>query len=287
MAMSLAACVAPTPRAAVARAVHASAPPARDPLPRERGTSLRLQTDSEQRRGFWARAFDVVSRDYENFYDAGTLLALGGGVGLAGVAANSDFDTEVQSAIRKSWRTPFLDDVRDNVSWFGDFEVMVPAMGLLTWLGPRLGSDAVGTWGERTLRAYVVAAPMTLALQRITGGRRPDDPENTHGAQWRFLDSSHGVSGHAVVASIPFLTIAKVQDDPWIDALCYAASTVVGLARLQQDRHYASQVALGWWIGYLTTEAVDDTERAAPPPATSWLPVIAPDYVGIVVSHRL
>lgn len=292
LALLFTACVAPSPRAALPRAAAIDVPSAApraatrvDPASSLAGLELRMPT--EERAGFWARAFDVVSRDYEHFYDAGTLLALGAGVGLAGLAANSDFDTEVQGRIRQSWDTQSLDDLSDKVSRLGDFEIMVPATALAAWLGPELGSDAIGAFGERTLRAYLVAAPVALALQRLTGARRPDDPANAHGSEWRFFDSSHGVSGHAVVGSIPFLTIAKLQDDPWIDALCYAASTLAGLARLQEDRHYASQVALGWWIGYLTTEAVDDTERAAAPPATSWMPVIAPGYVGVVVSHRL
>jgi hypothetical protein len=40
-------------------------------------------------------------------------------------------------------------------------------------------------------------------------------------------------------------------------AIFYGLSTVTGLSRINDDRHYFSQVALGWYLAYLSCAAVE------------------------------
>ena len=59
------------------------------------------------------------------------------------------------------------------------------------------------------------------------------------------------------------------------------------MARVQADRHYASQALMGWLLGYLATEAVDDNEAAMRQRrSTTWLPVLDGTTVGFAVVHR-
>ena len=238
-------------------------------------------------RGWWGRTFDTVAGDYTHFYDGGTLLALGAGVGVAAIGAHTRFDRDVRDGVQEHWRSKPAKDLSKVSEVFGKGEFLLPVYTLTAWLGPQLGAEVVGEWGERSLRAMAVAAPMLLTLQRLTGGSRPGDPGNTRGSKWEFLGSSHGVSGHATIGSITFLTMAQQTDEPWLDVLFYAASAAPGLSRLQSDRHYASQAALGWLLGFLAVEAVDDHQRARTGnKSTSWMPVISGDTVGFLVTHR-
>ena len=50
---------------------------------------------------------------------------------------------------------------------------------------------------------------------------------------------------------------------------------------------YASQAAMGWLLGFLAVEAVDDHERSRRARrATTWLPVFEGDGLGFTVVHR-
>jgi membrane-associated phospholipid phosphatase len=40
----------------------------------------------------------------------------------------------------------------------------------------------------------------------------------------------------------------------------YAGSTLCGLSRINDDAHYPSQSAAGWWLAYLACRSVSETE---------------------------
>ena len=238
-------------------------------------------------KGSWfERAFATIAADHGAFYDQGSLLGLGAGIGLAALSANTQLDRDIYEDVLPEWRTKRADSFRDSVLWLGEGTVMLPTFGAAALLAPMLGSDDVGTWGERSLRAALVGAPPMLALQRLTGAGRPDDPANRNSSEWEPFEFSNGVSGHAFMGAIPFLTAARMQDDPWLDGLLYIASATVPAARLQGSRHYFSQVVLGWWIAFLATGAVDDAAASDTTPGMSFVPILGADEVGIVVVHR-
>ena len=242
-------------------------------------------TPPTTQRNWLERTFDTVAADHREFYDQGTLLALGAGVGLAAISANSQLDRDIYEDILPEWRTGKVDGFREDVVWMGDGAVMLPVFGAAALLAPTLGGDAIGSWGERCLRATLVGAPPVLALQRLTGAGRPDDPNNRYASEWQPFEFSNGVSGHAFIGAIPFLTVAGMQDDPLLDGACYVASAAVAAARLQGSRHYFSQVVLGWWIAWLSVGAVEDSE-AGRTRSFAVVPHVEPDGFGITFVHR-
>lgn len=236
--------------------------------------------------GWFTRTLRTVVADHEAFYDTGTMLALGAGVGLAGLSANTQLDRDIYEDVLPEWRTEEWDEFRDNVVPFGDGAYVLPVLATTSLLAPALGGEIVGEWGERSLRAILVGAPPVLALQRLTGGGRPDDPANTTSSEWEPFDHSNGVSGHAFIGAVPFLTIAAMQENVWIDGVCYVGSTAVAAARLQGFRHYFSQVVLGWFLGYLAVDAVSDSGRSPDGRGTSIEPLVGEDGVAVFVVHR-
>lgn len=231
------------------------------------------------------RVVDTLVADATEFYDGGTMFGLGVGIGLAGLSANSQLDRDIYEDVLPEWRTDQVRELRDSVLGLGDGAYVLPALAGAALVGPWLGADGLGEFGERSLRAVLVGAPSMLALQRLIGAGRPDDPANKTTSEWEPFEHSNGVSGHAFLGSIPFLTVARMQDDVVIDGVCYAGSFLVAAARLQGSRHYFSQVMLGWWIGYLATGAVDDASGGTSQ-ALSVLPYVTEDTIGILVTHR-
>jgi hypothetical protein len=58
---------------------------------------------------------------------------------------------------------------------------------------------------------------------------------------------------------------------------------VPGWSRIIQDKHYLSQVALGWWVAYLSASAVDWNEQQQ----SNWqiTPVVSDEGTAICFSR--
>lgn len=99
-----------------------------------------------------------------------------------------------------------------------------------------------------------------LLAQRLTGGSRPDEKDRD--SRWLPFQDNNGVSGHAFMSSLPFINAAKMTDRPLLKSVFYAGSLLGPLSRVNDDDHYPSQVALGWWMAYVAATAIDRTEMA-------------------------
>ena len=119
--------------------------------------------------------------------------------------------------------------------------------------------ETTGRWGERSIRGFVVGAPPLIILQQLTGGSRPTETDES--SEWHPMRDNNGISGHAFMGSLPFITAAKMTDNRAYKVLFYAGSTLAPLSRVNDNAHYPSQVALGWWMAYLAASAIDATDN--------------------------
>jgi hypothetical protein len=100
-----------------------------------------------------------------------------------------------------------------------------------------------------------------LALQQVIGASRPGEAES--GSHWEPFHDDNGVSGHSFMGAVPFITAAHMTKNPWLRGGLYLGSGMAGLSRINDNHHYASQAALGWWMAYLAARCVNPTERDA------------------------
>jgi hypothetical protein len=98
-----------------------------------------------------------------------------------------------------------------------------------------------------------VGAPALLLLAAATGGDRPTEGDSN----WGAFNNFHGVSGHAYFTAVPFITAAKMSENPYQKAIFYGLSTLTGISRVNDDKHYFSHVALGWYLAYLSCAVVE------------------------------
>lgn len=208
-----------------------------------------------------------VASDHQNFYSPESMLMLGSGFLAGGVVAN----TSIDDAIQRHFQASILGAESDE--WYHSFHASKElGNGLYTlpvfagaWLGGELLpeseiSSKVSRWGERSLRGFAVGAPPVLALQLLIGGSRPG--ESTHASRWEPLGDNNGVSGHSFMGALPFITAAKLSDSRPQKVAWYSASLLAPLSRANDNAHYPSQVALGWWMAYLAATAVDTTHHS-------------------------
>lgn len=208
---------------------------------------------------------DRLKNDQYHFYSSDSLAALGLGFGVGAIAANTRIDDQIHSHFHSSIVNASSDE------WFeklhaskelGNGIYTLPVFGAV-WLakeaidGPP-ALEAVGTWGERSMRAFVVGVPTVVVGQRLTGGSRPG--ELASGSNWHPAKDNNGVSGHAFMSSLPFITAAKMTENPLGKTFFYAGSLLGPLSRMNDQAHYPSQVGLGWLIAYVSASAIAKTD---------------------------
>jgi K+ transporter len=84
-----------------------------------------------------------------------------------------------------------------------------------------------------------------------------DRPSEGGSSAWMPFHSRHGVSAHAFIGGVPFMTAANMAGNVYVKAALYGMSTLTGLSRINDDQHYLSQAALGWYIAYLSSRVVE------------------------------
>lgn len=212
---------------------------------------------SAQSRGFGKWKDDFAS-DYKNFYSLNNLAKLTLGIGFAGFYANTSFDEDIQDCYYDYIKSKATDNISKVVKPFGDGLITVPVYLMAILIGElekdtKAGST-IGKWGQGCSRAILVGAPPVLIFQVVLGASRPSEGKGSH---WHPFKDNNGVSGHSFMGSVPFLTAAKMTNNHFFKYTFYTASTLTGLSRINDNKHYFSQFILGWWMGYLSVNSVE------------------------------
>jgi membrane-associated phospholipid phosphatase len=230
----------------------------------------------------WKRGKNAIVADYKSFYSLNGLGQLTAGLGVAGMLANTDGDREIQEWYQDSIRSGDTDNFAKVAKTFGGGRITIPFFMGTALLGElskdtNVGSLA-GEWATRSLRTILVGAPPLLFLQKALGASRPSKGNS----QWHLFEDSNGVSGHSFMGAVPFLSAAKMTKNPYFKTVLYLGSTVCGISRINDDKHYFSQVALGWWLAYLSAKSVDQTEHRAK--KVRMMPDVSDGRIGIRVN---
>jgi membrane-associated phospholipid phosphatase len=209
---------------------------------------------------------DSIIADYKNFYSLDNLWKLGLGIGYAGFYANTSFDQEIQDFYNDYIKSGTTDDISKIVKPIGNGRITVPVYLTAALVGEltkdtRIGST-VGEWGQRCSRALIVGVPPVLTLQIVLGASRPEEGKDSH---WHPFKDNNGVSGHSFMGAVPFLTVAKMTHKRLLKYSFYFGSTLTGLSRINDNKHYFSQVILGWWIAYLSVNSIEKNKVVLAP----------------------
>lgn len=228
-------------------------------------------------------------QDQKNFYSPASLMMIGSGLGIGAVFANTNLDDGIQRHLHTSLHRANTDEWLEGLhanKEFGDGRITLPVFAGAWAMGHFLPnmpySENIGTWGERSIRGFVAGAPAVVMLQMATGASRPN--ETRHTSEWEPFQDNNGVSGHAFMGALPFITAAKMTDSRGLKTLFYAGSALAPLSRTADGAHYPSQVALGWWMAYVAATAVHATDR----PGSNWslYPTATSNSSGMAFEYR-
>ena len=208
----------------------------------------------------FSRFFDKVWGDYGNYYSSYNLYHLAGITAIAALFANTNIDGRIGHWYQRRVRGATSNNFAKQAKFFGSNVFALSyvggfATGLL-FRHTQFGG-VVGNWSLRSIRALLVGLPPMWLMQRVLGSGRPTQGD---GSNWGFWDHAHGVSGHAFMGAVPFMTAAQMTHNWWAKYFLYVASALPGWSRINDNAHYFSQVWMGWWMAYFATSAVSSTD---------------------------
>lgn len=212
--------------------------------------------------GFARTLANDIRDDFRHHYSLHGLGNTAAGFGISGLLANSNADQYMQNFVRDELQGRAGDNLAGLFTGMGDAAQPLNAMPVYLgamWLGG-YSTDAeapLARWGAHSLRTILVGTPELVALSRLSGGQRPE--EGAPG--WNRFADDNGVSGHAFYGAAPIISAARMTDARWLRYSLLAASTLPGLARVYDDKHYLSQSFMGWWLAYQASGSVEQTNR--------------------------
>lgn len=123
--------------------------------------------------------------------------------------------------------------------WFGAW--LLAAAGDWLW-----ASTSFSRWGRDNFEAMCVGLPLLWTTQRGLGTDRPTSDGAT--PRWQPFAHAHGASGHAFMGAIPWWTLAQRLDPRIARWSLRGIGALTGWSRLNDRKHYLSQVLMGWTI---------------------------------------
>lgn len=172
----------------------------------------------------------------------------------AGIGFVLLLDDEIYDGVQRS-RTETTTDVARVVQEFGAY----PSFGIMGAF--YLGGTMLDNYRAKAVAldafaaSIVSAGIITTSLKVIAGRSRPSDDEGTYRFQ-PFGGHRSFPSGHATQAFSLASVIAEHYDEWWIDALSYGIAGGAGLARVEQEAHFPSDVVAGALIGAIVGKAI-------------------------------
>jgi membrane-associated phospholipid phosphatase len=186
-------------------------------------------------------------------WDAGALAVLAAGTML--------IDQRVRRAIARD--TSVLPSVLVRAGdAFGNIVYVYPALAAGTLTGIALGSNVLKGVSWRALQSTALAGGAALVLKSAIGRRRPDVAPNTPFTFRPFAFKGNSFpSGHTTIAFALATSLATETKGKWSDLLFFSGASLTGFSRINDDRHWLSDVVFGAAVGIVSARVVHRWHR--------------------------
>ena len=208
----------------------------------------------------FTKPFHMTGKDWRNF---GKFMIIEGALAFA--------DEPIQKNVAPiKTKNPAMGNASEVVTNFGGaYEAFtlaaIGAYGLVS------KNEKMKTTTLLATQAYITGTALTTVLKYVTGRTRPSlyglngdaepqfygpFPKTVNNVSGRDAYSSFP-SGHTTVAFAAATVFAlEYNNKPWVPIIAYSSATLIGLSRITENKHWATDVFAGAAIGFLAGKNV-------------------------------
>jgi membrane-associated phospholipid phosphatase len=167
------------------------------------------------------------------------------------------FDQNIQDWAQDR-RTAGSDRVASFFSFLGDGGVLIGLSASLYAAGEIGHNDGLRKTALLSLESLATASLILWTFKAIAGRARPYTGETSRSFHpFAFKNSYWSLpAGHAAASFSVATVIAERTKSPVVDILAYGLATLVGISRVQENKHWASDVFLGSALGYFVGKKI-------------------------------
>lgn len=173
---------------------------------------------------------------------------------IGAIATVSLADRSVNDWIQDH-RTPQSDDIARVFRYGGEPEVTFGIGGGILVAGTIAGKPEVQRSGGRVLLSIIAAGLTTGVLKAGTGRYRPAESDDPYIFK-PFSGHDSFPSGHATMAFALATSLSNEIKNGWVSAALYTFATGTAWSRLNDERHWLSDVLAGATVGITTATIV-------------------------------
>ena len=207
-------------------------------------------------------------------WDTRDWLVLGGIA--AGIGTVAVFDADIERGIRGA-RNNTVTDIFDNIQPLGN-EYAIGLVGTFYIYGEIFKDPRAKLTALDSISASAIASGLiTNSFKYVIGRGQPTDNHGAHNFR-PFSGQDSFSSGHTTEAFALASVISEHYDTPWVEVTSYGLASAVGYARLNNNRHWPSDVLAGATIGtFVGKTVVHFNQRHR---QVSIQPIVGPDIRG-------
>jgi len=157
-------------------------------------------------------------------------------------------------------RSPGSDRLSRVFKYGGEPVLIFGVSGGILAAGVISGRPDLERRGGRVLASVVAAGLTTGALKEITGRFRPDTTTDPYIFR-PFTNRDAFPSGHATMAFALATSLSAEIHRPWATALLYAGATGTAWSRLNDQKHWLSDVIAGAAVGITAANVIEGRWR--------------------------
>lgn len=208
----------------------------------------------------FTKPFHMTKKDWGNF-----------GKFAAVTVALSFADEPIQkAALKLRNRNTGINNVSKYVTNFGGIYEAYTLAGLAAY-GFIFKNQKIKTTTFLATQAYITASALESVMKYVSGRTRPSFYDPSVEAEPKFLGpfsktakTSSGKktyssfpSGHTTVAFAAATVFAsEYRDKPIVPIIAYSAATLIGISRITENKHWATDVFIGAAVGFLAGKNV-------------------------------
>jgi len=176
------------------------------------------------------------------------------------VAVGTGFFIGLDEEIRevfKDTRSSTTDDLANLFEPFGNGIVTIPALAAFYVFGNYYENDKAKRTALIATESFLITGLYTTILKVAMGRHRPSTVDSSTSFEGFTTDHKSFPSGHtSTVFAIATVVANKYEETPYIKPISYGIASLTGLSRINDDKHWASDVFFGAALGYFTSKTI-------------------------------